>query len=98
MEEYLSFALSAPLITMLVVIIRRLFPTIDGDWVPRLVVTLTTMWGGVLVYDGHFTGSVAEFIIAVTAVSAGSIGLNRLDKITHNDNVSITVDESELKE
>lgn len=82
MEEYLSFALSAPLITMLVVIIRRLIPQIDGDWIPRLVVVLTAAWGGVLIYDGRFTGGVAEFIIACAAVSAAAIGINRLDKVT----------------
>lgn len=82
MEEYLSFALSAPLITMLVVIIRRLIPQINGVWVPRLVVALTAVWGGVLVYDGRFTGGVAEFVIACAAVSAAAIGVNRLDKIT----------------
>lgn len=92
MEEYLSFALSAPLITMLVVIIRRLFPVIDGDWVPRVVVALTIGWGGVLVYDGHFEGSVAEFVIAVAAVSAAAIGVNRLDKLSQTTTVELGVE------
>lgn len=88
MEDALTFALSAPLITLVVAIIRRLVPRIDGDWVPRLVVVLTVGWGGVLIFDGRFSGGVAEFIIACAAVSAAAIGINRLDKVTHSGAVA----------
>jgi hypothetical protein len=91
-NEAVAFGLSAPLITMAVAILRRLFPVIDGMWVPRLVVALTAAWGGVLILDGHFTGGVAEFVIAVAAVSAASIGINRLDKVSHDDAVAVTVE------
>jgi len=92
MEDALTFALSAPLITMVVAIIRRLAPAVDGDWVPRLVLVVTLAWGVVLVLDGRFTGGLAEFIIAVAAVSAAAIGINRLDKVTHRDTVALSVD------
>lgn len=89
MEDALMFAASAPLITLVVSVVRRIVPALDGVWVPRLVVALTVAWGLVLVYSGRFAGDLPEFVIACAAVSAAAIGVNRLDKLTQPGNPPI---------
>jgi hypothetical protein len=76
MDEALTFALSAPFITLAVMLLRRVAPGIDGPVVPPVVLALTATWGGLLTYTGRFTGDAAEFTVAAVMVAAAAMGLH----------------------
>ncbi|MFA7296274.1 MAG: hypothetical protein WC211_03685 [Dehalococcoidia bacterium] len=97
-SEYLTFGSSAPLITLLIGLLRQVFPGIDGKHVPRAVVVATLAWGVVLVASGLFTGSPAEFVIAAATTSALAIAINRGDKATKTTPDPYLIDSVRLNE
>jgi hypothetical protein len=75
-DEALTYALSAPFITLAVALLRRALPWIEGVSVPPMVVSLSFAWGFVLISTGRFTGDTAEFIVAGVTVAAAAMGMH----------------------
>jgi len=97
-EEYVTFGASAPLITLLIGLLRQVFPGIDGRHVPRAVVVATLTWGAVLVASGLFTGTPAEFIIAAAITATSAIAINRGDRVSKPTPRETAVDDAQRRE
>jgi len=76
MTDALTFAASAPFVALIIqLLIKPLFPAVQGRLTPIVAFVIACAWGGVLSYTGDFKGSAAEFIFLAVTVAAAAAGV-----------------------